>query len=331
MSEGVAQRRVLVVGRDYFFYTQEIISEMRRTFGAHITFVPITPPRLVWRILELLGSGIAIRWLERYHHSFIRRFSKERFDVVLFIQVHQIGHLVRIYREALSGARFVLYYWDSLRTHDYLPYVGYFDQVFSFDPQDVGKHPELRYLPLFYATRFRELRAPGRRSWDLAFVGVASSMRRYEQLAAFEDWARHSGLRFNKYLVVSPIFFLRMLLRGRRLRSVHFRWLAPEQVVDIYRSAVAIVDLPNNSQSGFTMRTFEALGAHRKLITTNEAILKEDFHTRESIYVIGGSHGDFPDLSFLESEPVFSPALEGYCIRKWVSALMGWALPGEGR
>jgi hypothetical protein len=330
MSEPIEQRRVLVVGRDYFFYTREIVAEMQGAFGAQVAFVPIVPPGLMFRVLDKAVPVLARRWIGRYHRKAIARLRAQQFDTVLFIQVHQAGDLVQEYRTAFAAARFILYYWDSLRTHDYLPYVRYFDRVFSFDRQDVARHPDFTYLPLFYAERFRALRSPYEPAWDLSFVGSAASMRRYEQLEAFAEWARDSGLRFNRHLVVSPVFFLRMLLRGRWLRRVRLRPLLLEQVIDSYASARVIVDLPNNLQNGFTMRTFEALGAHRKLITTNEAILKEDFYTPESVYVVG-SRGVFPDASFFDNRPIFAPALETHSLRSWIRALTGWAAAGDGR
>jgi hypothetical protein len=328
MEELLRGKTVLMVGRDYFFYTREIAAELRRTFGAAVRFVPIEPPGLWYRILKKAGV-FASRWLTRYHRAAIAALRRESPDIVLFIQVHQIGDLMSEYRAAFPAARFVLYYWDSLRTHDYLPYVHYFDRTCTFDPQDCRRTAGLDYLPLFYCERFRSLRSVPEVDCDVSFVGAAVSLRRYEQLEKFRAWARANGVSLIDYLVVSPFLYCRMLLRGRVLRHVHFRPLRQEQLLRIYGRARSILDLPNNPQSGYTMRTFESLGAHRKLITTNHNIVSDDLYTPESVFVLG-VHGEFPTRSFLASPARFSAAVERYSLPTWIRQLLGPVLAGGG-
>jgi hypothetical protein len=120
--------------------------------------------------------------------------------------------------------------------------------------------------------------------------------------------------------VVSPLLYLRMLLRGKMLRGVHFKSLSEAGVMRWYARARCILDLPNNLQSGYTMRTFEALGAHRKLITTNQRIKEEHFYTPQTVFVTEG--GVFPDKAFLHSPANVSPELEQYSLRTWIVRLL---------
>jgi|GEM_PF-211570 len=314
-------RRILIVGRDYYFYTREIVSELTAGYGASVNFHPIEPPGFLYRLLQKIGVGSS-RWLGRYHRKLIRRAQRAPPEIVLFVQVHQIGHLVKEYREAFSSARFVLYYWDSLKTHDYRGYLRYFDAVFSFDDGDCKEVAGLEYLPLFYCERFRSLRQQGNPAYDISFVGVAVSVSRYERLVELRKWARTRGVSFFDYVVVSPFLYAKMLLRGRRLRDVHFKSLNEEALLRIYGNSRSVLDLPNNVQSGYTMRTFESLGSHRKLITANQNIVNEDFYTPESVFVIDAQR-EFPDRSFIYSRAEFSSALERYSLRNWILVLLG--------
>jgi hypothetical protein len=313
-------KRILIVGRDYYFYTREIIAELRGTFGASVMFRAIEPPSLVYRILKKAGIRL-VWWLRRYHRSVIVAAQRETPDIVLFIQVHQIGVMVESYRQAFQSARFVLYYWDSLKTHHYLPYAKYFDRVCTFDRLDAAQIPEFEYLPLFFAERFRDLRKKRQMIYDMAFVGVAVSMRRYDQLLNVRAWAKANGISLFDYVVVSPILYFRRLLRGQLMREVHFKSLGEQELLMVYSSSRSVLDLPNNTQTGYTMRTFEALGAHRKLVTANRNVINEDFYTAESVFVIG-ERGELPDRSFLDSEANFSSALESYFLRTWIGRLL---------
>jgi hypothetical protein len=324
MTATLEGKRVLLVGRDYFFYTREIVSELDTALGARTTFVPIEPPGFLYRLLKKLGV-LAPAWLRRYHRAVIAQARRAPPDLVLFIQVHQLGELLDEYRAALPRVPFVLYYWDSLRTHDYRRYLDSFQRVCSFDRDDVRDLPRLEYLPLFFCERFRGLRGAPAPDRDLAFVGTAVSLRRYRELERLRARTRAAGVSLVDYLVVSPLLYAAALLRGRVLRRVHFRALGEEALLRFYGRARAVLDLPNNVQSGYTMRTFEALGAHRKLVTTQQGIMQEDFYTRDAVFVLG-VQGELPAPGFFCAAAHFSPALEAYSLRSWIRRLLEPAL-----
>lgn len=317
----LAGRRILVVGRDYFFYTRSIVQELRATHGAHVTFVPIAPEHPVYSAFKRI-PGAAAWWLRRYHRATLARLRHETFDTVLFIQVHQLeDELVARYRQVFASARFILYYWDSLRTHDYRPYLRHFDAAWSFDPEDVRQDSRLSYLPLFYCEQFHALRARTDFSHDLVFIGTALNLQRYERVEQFREWARRAGIVFHDYLYVSPIFYLRQLLRGRRLRDVHFRTMSAEQLLDLYGSSRAILDLPGNHQAGFTMRTFEALGAGRKLVTTQASVAGQPFFDPKAVFVLG-LHGEFPPKAFLRTTTPPPSGIERHALQQWLVHLL---------
>jgi hypothetical protein len=180
----------------------------------------------------------------------------------------------------------------------------------------------LEYLPLFYCERFRALREGTAPDCDMAFVGSAVSLRRYQELERLRERARAAGLSLLDYLVVSPLLYCATLLRGRVLRRVHFRALGEDGLLRFYGSARAVLDLPNNVQSGYTMRTFEALGAHRKLITTNQGIMQEDFYTPESVFVLGAA-GELPGRDFFSAPVRAGGAVEQYSLHSWIVRLLG--------
>ncbi len=321
--DALRDRHILVVGRDYYFYTREIAAELSEFYGARVRFFPIEPPNAIFRIGKKAGLSLSW-WLERYHKRIILLCAAAPPEFVLFIQVHQIGDLVAQYREAFRGARFVLYSWDSLITHDYRPFVNHFDDVLTFDRADASKYPEFHYLPLFFCRRFEELRDHRDFEFDLSFVGVAVSIRRYQELAKLRAWAKANEVFLFDYIVVSPILYLKQLFRGQILRGVHFRSLGEDALVSVYRRSRAVLDLPNNVQSGYTMRTFESLGAHRKLVTANPSVSKEEFYTGGSVFVLRGADSVL-DKSFLDGPAQFSPMIERYSLRRWIERLFSRA------
>ena len=61
----------------------------------------------------------------------------------------------------------------------------------------------------------------------------------------------------------------------------------------IYSNSRCVLDSAQEGQMGLTIRVLEALGAKKKLITTNEDIVNYDFYNEENIYVYDGKTFDF--------------------------------------
>ena len=314
--------RVLVVGRDYVYHgVREIVAELATAFGADAVSVPIAPENAWYGMLRRFPRA-AEALLSVIHGRRIAQLEKQQFDIVLFIQVHEISEaLVVRYRNAFPSARFILYYWDSLATHDYRRYVKHFDETWTFDPSDARSNAQLTHLPTFFCDRFKALRYSDAFRYDLAFVGTIMTVARYDRVMEFRRWASENGIKFIDYLYVSPLFYLRALLGGRLFRGVHFRPVPEERLVEIYGQARAVLDLPNNTQSGYTPRVFESLGAHRMLVTTKAEIVDEDFYDSRSVFVLGRD-GAFPPVAFLRSKPVFSSGIEQYSLRNWLRRLL---------
>jgi hypothetical protein len=312
--------RVLLVARDYMFYTGDIAAAIQSAFGASVRFFPVEPAGIAYKLTRYCRP-LRRGWLARYHRRIQAEVASEPIDIALFIHVHPIGELLAMWRQVLPDARFVLYSWDSLRTHNYLPLIDYFDRVMTFDRSDSEAHARLEYLPLFFSERFVALRTETRRRYDLAFVGTAFHSRRYDELERVRAALLASGIRLYDYVLVSPILYLRSLATGKRLRRVHFRSMRVDDLVRAYGCSRAILDLPNNVQTGYTMRTFEALGAHRKLVTTRASIVGEDFFTSESVLVLDG---DLDGLTreFLDGELRLAPCIDQYSLTNWLRRLL---------
>jgi hypothetical protein len=316
-----APKRILLIGRDYFFYTRAIADVLRSHIGAEVDFVTIEPGSRLYNFARRIPA-LAGLWQDWHHRAALKRLASKGYDLLICIQVHQLEHRMAWYKARFPDVRALLYYWDSLTTHDYRPWLPHFDAVFTFDPEDAAQHGELAYLPLFFTPEFRKLRAAGPRPYDLSFVGTAVSRTRYDQLTALREAAAKQGLILFDYLLVSPFFYLRELLAGRRLRRVHFRPMGHDEVMRAYAQAEAVLDLPNNRQTGFTMRTFETIGAHRKLVTTNQRAATAPFHSPETVCVMD-ARAIFPTRDWMRTEAAFPTAVEGFSLEAWAETLLG--------
>jgi len=100
--------------------------------------------------------------------------------------------------------------------------------------------------------------------------------------------------------------------------------LSADDIIDLYSCSTVILDINHPKQSGLTMRTFEALGAGKKLITTNAEIKKYSFYNEDNICIIDR---DKPELNveFFKTPfiPIDQPLLNDMSIVGWIGELFG--------
>lgn len=198
---------------------------------------------------------------------------------------------IRILRAALPKARFTLYFWDSYMNmpQGSAEKVAQFDRAFTFDPDDAAADARLAYRPLFFIDAY--LAAPRSvQDIDVLFVGTAHSSR-YAVLRRIAR-ALPSDLRFDRvlYLPSQKIYFARRVFdpafwSARRDEFV-FQPLPTREVTALMSRARVVVDIEREVQSGFTIRTLEALAAGRKILTTNARVAEADFYDPCNVQVI---------------------------------------------
>ena len=82
--------------------------------------------------------------------------------------------------------------------------------------------------------------------------------------------------------------------------------------------------MPFASQAGLSIRTFEALAAHTKMITTNPRIKEYDFYSPENVLIIDRKNPVI-DPEFIDKpyRPLRAEIEEKYSISSWVKTLFG--------
>jgi hypothetical protein len=296
-------RRILFIGIGFYDY-EKVIVERLQYHGA-ITFAFVDQPEIVRKGFFapfFRKTNFLLKYIIRRHEAMILDVcSKTNFDQVLVIKGTNLSlNFLDSLRRQQKSAEFILYQWDSLAR---LPSINdrkkYFDNVFSFDRKDTLVDANLIFRPLF----FRDSEEPKcqKLSIDISFVGWLHADR-LALIRRFQRDAENVGLNTFVYLYTGIFTWLTLKLRGDS-RDVHFRPLPYKKLTDVISSTRTILDLPHPAQSGLTMRTIEAVGARKKLMTTGVDIVNYDFYSNKAIRVL--STDEFKiDKSFIVDEDV---------------------------
>lgn len=232
-------------------------------------------------------------------------------------------------KEAFPKARFIYYTWDSLDNYpEVLKFAPYFEKRYSFDSEDVKRHPTFQLLPLFYAPSYAEVAPLKEPEYDFFYCGTAHP-KKYGEIEAMKDQLIKAGYQGFVYeYLASPLVYHYYKLkggsyRGKKKGDFNYKSLSSGEMAHLFTSASWILDSQAAHQSGLTMRTLECLGAKRKLITTNPAVLSYDFYRPENIYVARDGVID-PQNVFFNSAyvPLPQEIYEKYSLASWCRQLL---------
>lgn len=300
-----AKGRILFIGYDYHSYTRAINAEFEQ-LGYSSRFHSIQPGKLYLKIARRASAKLYATLLDRYHRSIILSYPEDAFDQIVFLQVHQFSHEnMALLKARNPRARYTLYNWDAITTHDYRPYIQYFDRVLTFDPSDASALG-IHYLPLFCVRDFQNLKSPPQAEASVYFVGNIVNPQRYKVVKAFQAFCATEGIRFEYFLSTTVHGWSLMRKAGIHPIDVSFRSISDQDFRAMIERSVAVLDFANHKQSGFTMRIMENLCAGKKLITNNPNVKNADFYSPDRVLIYKDQ--DFSAISDFLKIPLDRPA-----------------------
>lgn len=227
-----------------------------------------------------------------YYKDILKQTTNIKFDYLLVIR----GEVVpKFFLEELKKTNpqceFIFYNWDSFKnTPNTSSHLDCYDRAFSFDTFDAVNH-KVNFLPLFFYDEFREDSCNLKNEIDLLFLGTAHSDR-YIIANKLKKWCNENNLvAFNYFFMQGKLVYpikriIDPTFKKFDYKELSFISLDTKDMVDFYKKSNVILDINHPYQTGLTMRTFEAIGAKKKLITTNKEIVNYPFYNVNNFYII---------------------------------------------
>lgn len=321
-------KRVLFIAPNFFNYELEIINEIN-SMGAQVDFVVDRPfnSNFLKAITRLKRNWVA-PLLNSYYKKTIFNFNRDNYDYVFVINGEALSkELLLSLKKKYREATFILYIWDALKNKKTLEKNLYlYDKLYSFDPID-AEYFKMNYRPLFFGKSFLKNIEKEKYKYDFSFVGTAHSDR-YEIITNFIKHLPKTSNYFTFfYLQTKWVFFIRKLFtssfKGANLKDFSFSPLSKDTINEIYNNSLAVFDIEHPGQLGLTMRSIEALGSQKKLITTNDNIAKESFYNPNNILIINRYNlKDIPPEFFsTKYQPVSDIIYKKYSIQGWIEEI----------
>lgn len=292
---------MLLIGASFFGYLGKLIAALEARGRRPIWFEDRPGIDTMTKLMLRLAPRLMDGRVSAHVGDIVEKVRHQPIRDILVIKGEGISedHL-RTLRKLFPDAKFTLYLWDS---YGNMPSntpakVAHFDVAYSFDRRDVDGDPCLQYRPLFYLPEFACLPVV-ETDIDLLFLGTVHS----DRFEVTERLARSlpPEIRFERvcYFPSKKLFYVKRTFRPTYWRAgidqFTFTPISRQAVLDLLARSRAVLDIERAVQTGFTMRTIEAVGGSKKLATTNPAIAEADFYHPENQVVLDRSRPRLPD------------------------------------
>lgn len=321
MIQNLKGKTILFFCPRFFCYESEIQNSLER-LGAKVIWFDDRPSNNFYsKAVIRVNKNFLKRKISAYYAEILSNVREYDFDYLFFVNPEAISvdSLCKL-QHTFPKAKSVLYMWDSFKNRKQnLQLLPLFDYKYTFDPED-AKSLGLSFRPLFF-TKAYEGNSGLAVKYDLLFIGTAHSDR-YTFVKKIAEFARLKKNKLYFYLSSKLLFLYKTIFdrsfKSVKLKDISFHSLGHQEIASLMRESAVILDINHPNQIGLTMRTFETLGSHRKLITTNKDILNYDFYHKSNVMVIDRENPHLDSLFFeipfqdVDEEILFKYSIDGW-------------------
>lgn len=270
--------------------------------------------------IEFIGNKMNF-----FNKYFEMSIGNDVYNIVIVIRGSFLsGHILDLIKEKSPLAKLYMYQWDSVKNNpNALDIAPYFDTVSTFDIDDAKKYG-WKYRPLFYINSSERKTV---RKYDITYICTLHSQRvKIFQILKDLDIRSYLYLysKFSHYIKERYINKNKDF-DGISLHDVKFKPLSLEQSHEVMANSNIVIDYTHPAQSGFTMRTCEAIGHRCKLVTNNKLVVNADFYNENNVYVYDPDNFAIP-VSFIKSPflDLGEKIYERYSISRWLKDILDY-------
>ena len=186
--------------------------------------------------------------------------------------------------------KYIAYLYDSVSRHPVKHLLeGVFDEIFSFDKNDVLTFGFKEITNYIYFEPY-VITAPAKQN----FIYIGSIDNRLKFLNHFGEHLKKRQQSFVFYAIGKKAFVnkLKQLFLGKN-KNIIFQKnrFSQQETLKMYAESQTIIDLIRDNQSGLSFRIFEALGLQKNVITNNKSITSYDIYESGKIVCLDNLAG----------------------------------------
>jgi hypothetical protein len=293
--EILKDKKILFLSVQTFNY-EKAIADKLRDIGAIVDYFDERPSNSIFaKGIIRFKRTLYQKKIDSYYKKLLQKTKATAYDFLFVIKGEVVPRFfLEEFRKANPKCQFIFYTWDSFANNpNAVSILKYFDKKFTFDGNDAVAH-KINFRPLFFIDEYQKIDKEDKKSplkYHMLFLGTAHSDR-YRISNSIVEWCSQNNYSsYAYYFMPSKIVYAYKSLFDSTFQNfsyekISFKSLTIDKIIDLYESSSVILDINHPGQHGLTMRTFEALGAGKKIITTNPDIKKYPFYNDNNVLVI---------------------------------------------
>jgi hypothetical protein len=268
-------KKILFIAPVFYGYEKKIIDELVK-IGGEVFFYSERQYNYGYRLFNNFSQILLNIYQKRYYLSILKKIVKiENIDILFVIRGCQMPReFLEKIEKRYPKIEMFMYQWDSEKLNKYIHLKDKFNKIYTFDFDDSRTY-NIPYLPLFF-TEDIELASKKPKTIQSDYFLLSSySRERYEFLCKLIK--QIDSVRFNHYLYIPYSTYVKEQIKGYRLNKkiLKFEPMTREMYIQNLMETRVIIDISSSLQSGLPIRVIEALGAGKKILSTNINILRE--------------------------------------------------------
>lgn len=254
---------------------------------------------------------------EHLHIEILKRLDRLGFQDVIFMV--KADYLLPKTIKAIKPncTKYISFFNDNFKRAPNIKHIySYFDEVFSFEKEDV-KRFNFRFITNFI---YNEFPVTSGFTEDAVFNISSYDLKRTEIIEKIAYKLEEIKESYSIYSIgknATPYKLKTKIVYANKIMNL-------SEIEDYIKKAKALLEVHRENQKGLTFRVFESLGYKKKLITTNEDIVNYDFYDPNNILVIDINNIEIPK-TFFETPYKDLPEniYKKYILKNWLDEVLG--------
>lgn len=313
----MSSQKIVVISLDHWNYDKHIISDLQSKgiTSKHINFGDYKHPSFFSRIKNFFFKVFLKKNLKKilrqeYIIEKLEAIGKQ--DQILVINPDLIEKKYHL-KIKEHTQKYIAYLYDSVARYPVQDLLeGVFDEIYSFDTDDVKKY-NFKQTTNYNYTEKRDFNWIQEPNYQLFY------------LASFDDRIALLSQIAEKLNALKVTF--RFIIVTKKVKEIPFVEVRKERINqedlgEFYNQTNVILDLVRDHQTGLSFRIFEAMAYQKKIITSNVAVKNYDFYNPNNILVLDENNLQI-DTTFFTTpyQPIPDAIYQKYTLSHWVDTI----------
>lgn len=313
--------KITIISLDKWGYNQFIADELKSR-GITVTHIDLFTFQYAYPSWAHKSANFITKLL--FNYNFKREYISKKLLDIVSQQEHQDAILIvkgddlclsTIKKLKTKTNQLISFLNDSTSRYPRMKKIfPYFDEIYSFDPDDISKYgfkPITNYIYFDYknVSKTKPL---------FEVFNISSLDKREEAMPRFANYFKKHQINYNLIAYDQN--------KNKELEKLEIELTSKiyslEDVFELVKQSKILLDLQRPNQKGLSFRIMEAIALEKKIISTNKDLINYDFYNPNNITIVDSNDIKIDSLFFKTPYESISPEIvRKYHISSWVNQI----------